>query len=315
MNETERTGIKRFSFPSRDGASTLAAYRILPKGSPVAMVQISHGMCEYFLRYEGFATFLAERGILVFGHDHLGHGNSAPTPSELGFTVPGGGADCLVGDVIALGEQMKKEYPHLPLILFGHSMGSFIAREALALKDSLWSAAVICGTGGPETPAAAGKLLASLIIKLQGERHRSKLLKSIAFAGYNKRFEKNCDPNAWLTRDPSVVEAYNADPFCTYTFTTRAYHDLFTLVDRVSKKNWAGRLNKEIPLLVISGEEDPVGGFGKGVRSVFVRIQSAKIKDATLILYPGMRHEILNELGSQQVWEEIAQWMEKKYRS
>ena len=306
--------IDRFSFSSSDQSTQLAAYKVVPK-HPRAMVQVSHGMCEYFLRYEGFAEFLAQEGFLVFGHDHLGHGYSAKHESDLGFTAEGGGAELLVKNVISLSQKMKEEYPHLPLILFGHSMGSFIAREVLARNGDHYHAAIICGTGGPDTPAAAGKLLASLLMKMKGERHRSRMLKSIAFAGYNKKIEKNCDPNAWLTRDGAVVEAYNADPFCTYVFTLRAYHDLFTLVEWVSKKDHAERIPKELPLLVVSGEEDPVGAWGSGVKKVYDRLADAGVKDVALKLYPGMRHEILNEIEKEQVWSDLKKWMEQKLES
>ncbi len=305
---------ERFSIRSSDQKTTLAAYRLVPE-KPIAMVQISHGMCEYFLRYEEFATFLAKNGFLVFGHDHLGHGNSAPSADDLGFTASGGAADHLVEDVFRLSQKMRTDYPSLPLILFGHSMGSFIAREVLARHGGLYRAAVICGTGGPDTPAAAGKLLASLLIKLRGERHRSALLKSIAFAGYNKKFPQPCDRNAWLTRDTAVVDRYNADPLCSYTFSTRAYHDLFTLVDWVSKKNHARRIPKKLPLLVVSGEDDPVGAWGKGVNKVYDRLVAAGVTDVTCKLYPEMRHEILNEEGKEQVWSDLLQWIQEKCRS
>jgi alpha-beta hydrolase superfamily lysophospholipase len=306
--------MERFSFVSSNGASSVAAYRIVPQ-APRAMVQISHGMCEYFLRYEGFADFLAEQGFLVFGHDHLGHGNTAPSANDLGFTASGGGANHLVEDVILLSRKMKAEYPDLPLILFGHSMGSFIAREVLARSGELYSAAIICGTGGPDMPAGMGKALASLLIKCKGERYRSSLLAKIAFMGYNKKIPKPCDKNAWLTRDDAVVERYNADPFCMFTFTLRAYHDLFTLVQWVSKKSWANRLPKSLPILVVSGDADPVGSWSKGVQKVYHRIQNAGISDVALTLYPKMRHEILNELESKQVWTDIKEWMEKKLKS
>ena len=183
--------MQRFTILSSDGKTELAAYRFVPD-SPRAMVQISHGMCEYFLRYEGFAEYLADNGFLVFGHDHLGHGHTATSADALGFTVSGGGADCLVEDMHLLSAKMKEEYPTLPLILFGHSMGSFIVRSVLEKYGTDYAAAVICGTGGPETPAGAGKLLASLMMLLCGERYRSRMLRSISFAGYNKKFEKGC---------------------------------------------------------------------------------------------------------------------------
>ena len=303
--------MQRFSFLSADGKTQLAAYQTTPEKSHT-MVQISHGMCEYFMRYEGFAEFLTAQGFLVFGHDHLGHGNSAPSPDALGFTASGGGADILVEDVHQLSMKMKQEHPTLPLILFGHSMGSFIARAVLESFGEDYAAAIICGTGGPDTPAGAGRFLASLMMLFCGERHRSQMLKSIAFAGYNKTFEKGCDKNAWLTRDEEIVKRYNADPFCTYTFTLRAYHDLFTLVARVNRRDWASKIRRDLPLLVISGANDPVGTWGKGVTMVADMLKQAKIEDLTVKLYPDMRHEILNELEKETVWTEIYQWMQSK---
>ena len=303
--------MKRFSFPSADGKTQLAAYQTEPE-NPRAMMQISHGMCEYFMRYEGFAEYLTSQGFLVFGHDHIGHGSSAPTADDLGFTVAGGGADVLVEDVHNLSLQMKAEHPDLPLILFGHSMGSFIARAVLENYGNDYKAAIICGTGGPDIPAAAGKLMASMMMLLRGEHHRSALLRSIGFAGYNKTFEKGCDKNAWLTRDAAVVERYNADPFCTYTFTLRAYHDLFTLVARVNSRKSVARIPKDLPLLLVSGADDPVGSWSKGVRMVADMLEQAGVQDLTTKLYPNMRHEILNELEKETVWTEICQWMQSK---
>lgn len=303
-----------FSFLSTDRRTSLAAYVVSPQ-KPLAMVQISHGMCEYFGRYEAFANFLAAHGYLVFGHDHLGHGGSAASPEDLGFVAEKGGADLLVKDVLALSHKMKDEHPDLPLILFGHSMGSFIAREAIAREGQLYDACVICGTGGPETPASAGKLLANLMIAFKGVKYRSQMLKKIAFSGYLSQIEQPCDPNAWLTRDESVVRKYNADPFCTYTFTLSAYRDLFDLVAWVSHKMWAKRLPQSLPLLVVGGEKDPVGSWGKGMKTVYDRIKAAGTDDVSLKLYPEMRHEILNELEKEQVWSDLLQWMEEKRKS
>ena len=296
----------RFSFPSSNKANTLAAYKLVPE-QPRAMVQISHGMKEYFLRYEGFAEYLAQNGFLVFGHDHLGHGNTAKSPDALGFTVS---ADALIEDVHNLSLAMKNEYPTLPLILFGHSMGSFIARAVLEQYAADYAAAVICGTGGPDTPASAGKLLAGLLIAFKGEHHRSKLVTDIAFGSYNKKFEKGCDKNAWLTRDDEIVTRYNADPFCSYGFPLRGYYDLFDLVGRVNRRAWFHELPKDFPLLVVSGATDPVGSWGKGVRAVANRLQKAGMKNLTLRLYPEMRHEILNEFGKETVRKETLEWIQ-----
>jgi alpha-beta hydrolase superfamily lysophospholipase len=296
-----------FTLPSSDGINTLACYKTECK-NPRAMVQLSHGMCEYIGRYEEFAEFLSESGFLVFGHDHLGHGHTAATPDDLGFTVSGGGAKHLVDDLHHLTLLMKMEHPDLPLILFGHSMGSFVVRETLAIYGTDYAAAVICGTSGPDLPTGMGKLLSKLIMAFKGERHRSPLLKKISFAGYNKKFDKQETSVAWLTRDSEIRERYLADPFCNYVFTARAYHDLFTLIEWVSDGNWAERLPKELPILIISGANDPVGSYGKGVRKVANRLVSTG-HHVTLRLYPEMRHEILNETEHEQVWKEIKRWM------
>ena len=301
--------MEQFRMLSKDGSTQLACYRVAPKTEPRAVFQIVHGMCEYFGRYEDYAKSLADAGILVIGNDHLGHGNSAPTADDLGFTVTGGGADILVEDVYALTEKMKAEYPGLPIILFGHSMGSFIAREVLARHGDAYRAAIICGTGGPEAPAGAGKVMAKTIMAFRGERHRSKLLKNIAFSGYQKGIEKTAPVNSWLTRDYSVVEKYNNDPFCTYTFTVRAYHDLFTLLAWVNAKDWAKKLPRDLPVLVTAGEADPVGSWGKGPRTVANRMLEAGMKNVTLRMWPGMRHEILNEVGKEEVYRELNEWV------
>ena len=304
----------RFSHPSADGKTTLAAYRT-ETGQPRALLQISHGMCEYFLRYEGFAEYLSQNGILVFGHDHLGHGHSVASADELGFIAAKNGDELLVKDVHSLSLALKQEYPHLPLVLFGHSMGSFVARAAVARYPNDYDAAIICGTGGPDTPTGAGKLIASILTACFGAQHRSRLLRAIAFMGYNKKFEKGCDRNAWLTRDDAVVRHYNADPLCNYVFTLRAYYDLFSVIATVSDREWPRQLPKALPYLVVSGEMDPVGAWGKGVRRVADRMRDAGVNDLTLKLYPNMRHEILNEIEHKTVWSDILEWLEQKLPS
>ena len=285
--------MQRFSFPSSDGKTALAAYKLVP-AHPRAMLQISHGMCEYFLRYRAFAEFLAGEGILVFGHDHLGHGYSASSARALGYTAKDGGAARLVEDVHNLAQTMKREYPTLPVVLFGHSMGSFVARAVVEQYPATYEAAIFCGTAGPGMPTALGKALTKQMMAVFGERYRSRMLRKLCFGGYNKKCGAGCDRNAWLTRDEAVVRAYNADPLCNYIFTLRGYHDLFTLIEQVNRNEWAATLPKALPVLVVSGEEDPVGNWGQGPKKVAEALLAAGMSDITLRLYPEMRHEILN---------------------
>ncbi len=305
--------MQRFSILSTDGKTGLAAYRLVPE-NPRVMVQISHGMCEYLLRYRALAAYFAEEGILVFGHDHLGHGASVASEQELGFTVHGGGAEALIEDVCSLALKMKNEYPDLPLVLFGHSMGSFIARAAVEKHPDIYSAAIFCGTCGSGMPTGLGRALTRCMMFFLGEEHRSKLIKKIAFAGYNKTYPQPCDENAWLSRDEAVVKAYNDDPLCGFPFTLRAYHDLFTLIGQITRSEWAENMPKDVPVLVTGGEADPVGAYGKGMREVADRLRTAGVRDVTLRLYPDMRHEIHNELEHEKVWKDLREWILSRQR-
>ncbi len=303
--------IERFTNTSYDGKTTLAAYKLVPE-NPRGMLQISHGMCEYFLRYSEFAEYLAEAGILVFGHDHLGHGYTAKTTKELGFTAYGGGAEALVEDVHNLALKMKQEYPDLPVILLGHSMGSFIARAVAEKYAATYAGMIFCGTVGDGFNTAFGKAVTSHMMTFLGEHHRSKIMTKIVFSGYNKKCGADAPRNAWLTRDEDVVTKYNSDMLCIYRFTLRAYHDLFTLIEQISREEWAGALPKDLPVLVTGGEMDPVGAYGKGFQQVAEKLLGAEMRDVTLKVYPEMRHEIINEIGREVVWNDLKEWIELK---
>ena len=277
-------------------------------GAARAILQISHGMCEYIGRYEHFAEFLTAHGFIVCGNDHLGHGRSAENDDMLGV-MPRNGGEILPEDVHELTLIMKQKHPDLPYFLLGHSMGSFVARIYLTKYGTELDGAIIMGTGGPESPAAAGKLLAKLVGAFKGSAYRSKLIDKVAFGSYNSRFGKDCSPKAWLTRDDKIVARYCADKFCTYLFTVDAFYTLFDMLGQVSAKDWASKLPKDLPILVTSGEQDPVGNYGKGVRTVFERIKAAGASDVTLKMYTDDRHEILNELDRDKVYADILDWL------
>ncbi len=298
------------TYPSSDGQNTIVFYRYVPRETaPRAILQISHGMCEYIGRYEPFADYLCGLGYLVAGNDHIGHGETAKSEADLGFT---GGAECLVDDVYRLTECLKAEYPGLPVVLFGHSMGSFVARRYLEKYPEAADAAMISGTGGPDSPTGFGKALTRFLMLFHGERYRSTFVKNIAFMGYNKHFESENCKDAWISRDREIVARYGKDPLCQFTFTLRGYYDLFTLLGKVSKKTWAGNLKKDLPILMISGDDDPVGAYGVGVKKVYDRMLAAQMSDVTLKLYDGARHEVLNETNRAEVFADIAAWLEQK---
>ncbi len=305
--------LHRSTLLSSDGKTELACYAYVPTAAaPRAVIEISHGMCEYIRRYENFAETMCALGYAVCGHDHRGHGESVKSADELGFFANEGGAQFLVNDLYAATRKFRSDFEHLPLILLGHSMGSFVARQLVATYGDAVDAVIISGTGGPESPTAAGKAVAKAIAALRGAKHRSKLLKSMSTGNYYKKFGKNAPKSAWLTREHSVVEKYDNDPLCQFTFTARGYYDLFDLLGKVSSKDWAKKVRRDLPILMISGENDPVGNFGKGVKAVYDRLRDAHLTDLTLKLYPEGRHEMLNESNRAEVIADIHKWLQNR---
>ncbi len=288
------------------------AYRIYePEGEVRAVVQISHGMCEYIGRYEEYAAHLCRRGIVLAGNDHPGHGESAETSDDLGFFADDGGAELAVEGLRAMSELLLSRYEGKPLFLLGHSMGSFLCRLYLSSHAENLAGAIVMGTGGPDSPTGAGIALANIIGLFRGERHRSKLLAKIQSAGYLKRCGKGAGKSDWLTRDRATVEKYDADPFCNYTFTVSGYRDLFSMLAAVSTREWAQTVPTDLPILLISGEDDPVGGFGKGVCKVAGALTGAGARKLTTLLVPGARHEILNEIDREQTFALIDNWLDE----
>ena len=301
------------AYPSANGRDTVACYDWMPDTPPRAVVQIAHGMQEYTRRYEPFAQFLCAHGYAVGGNDHLGHGGTAATDDDLGFTQEGGGADAMIADVHTMTLRLCEQFPSLPLILLGHSMGSFIARNAVADFPGDYDGAIFVGTGGPEMPTEAGKLLARWRMARRGERYRSNLLAKVAFGNYNRKYDGPVVKHSWISRDEAVVQAYMADKFCNFSFTARGWYDLFDLLGRVSRKDWAGKLPVDLPILLTSGAMDPVGNFTRGVKAVHQRLVRAGIRDLTLKFYPEARHEILNELNREEVYADIVAWLDARF--
>lgn len=298
----------RFEYQGRS-----IAYEIYePEGEVRAVVQVSHGMCEYFGRYADYASHLCSLGIVLAGNDHLGHGNTAESDADLGYFAKEGGVELTVGALCEMSQILLGRYPEKPLILLGHSMGSFLARLYLKSHSENLEAAIIMGTGGPEAPTGAGIALANLIALFRGDRYRSKLLKSIASSGYLKRCGKNADPSDWLSRDGELVSRYNADRFCNYTFTVSGYRDLFTMLREVSTEEWAKSVPTDLPILLISGEDDPVGAYGRGVAAVAGALTHAGARKLTTVIIPGARHEVLNETDREDTYAIIDKWMEEE---
>ena len=300
---------KEFTFPSVSGLSEIFARAWIPSENLKAAFQISHGMAEHGERYEEFAASLCEKGFAVFLADHIGHGKSVKSDDDLGFFGKNGW-NTFVEDQRALTNIIKKDYPDLPIIFFGHSMGSFIAREYIARygKDEKIKGAIICGTSGKNPASGIAIGLAGAIGKLKGERFRSKFIDSLAFGAYNNKINPARTNFDWLTHENEIVDKYIADKYCGFMFTAAGYKDLFTILTKVSGKDWFGRVYNDLPLFVIAGKEDPVGQYGEGVKQVYNDLKAAGSKDITLKLYDGMRHEIHNEIERKSVYDDIGNW-------
>ena len=300
--------MREFKLPSTDGRSELSWYLWEPETAPKAVLQIVHGMTEYVLRYEPFANFLNENGVLVVGDDHIGHGHSVSTLDDLGYFGETDGWKHMVDDEEKLRETVSGMYPGIPYVMLGHSMGSFIARAYLAKYGDKLDASIIMGTAGTNPAAGAGMAMVKFLRKLRGSRHRSKFITNLAFGSYNKRIPNASDPHAWLTRDEAIVKPYEKDPYCTFLFTLAGYQDLFELINFISGDDWYAKVPKALPLLITAGLEDPVGAYGAGPAEVLEKLENAGC-DVSGRFYEEMRHEILNEFGKETVWEDMLRFI------
>lgn len=290
------------------GEGKIRYLRWAPEGQPKAIVQIVHGIAEYALRYDGFAKYLNDLGILVVAEDHMGHGKSMDTGTQGYFA---GGWSAAVEDTYRLLEQTKSEFPDTPYVLFGHSMGSFMTRTLIAkYPQSGLRGAVICGTGWmPGAVLHAGKLAGSTVCAFCGERKPSEFLQGIAFGSYNKQIPEKRTPFDWLNRDAAQVDAYVADPLCGFTAAAGLLRDMLGGMIYNQKKTTLQAMEKSLPVLFIAGEADPVGDYGKGVRKAAEAFREAGMENVSIKLYPEARHEILNEINKQEVYGDVAHWM------
>lgn len=297
------------SYASADGRSRIVYSLWEPEAPARAVLQISHGMCEHIERYAALAEHLTAQGFAVAGNNHIGHGDSAASAEELGYIPRAAGGDALVADLFTLTGLLKQRYPALPLFLLGHSMGSFIARLYLSAHGDELAGAIVMGTGGPGSPTGLAKFLARTDAALHSPHHRSSLINAMAFGSYKKHFGPNATSLDWLSRDSDNKSRYAADPYCTYTFTADGFYTLFDMLGRVSSKAWPSTLPPALPLLLVSGADDPVGNYGRGVETVYRRLTAAGMSDVTLKLYPEDRHEILNEVDRDVVMADISAWL------
>ena len=302
---------QEFTYPSRDGRTQIHAINWTPEGAPRAILQIAHGMIEFIDRYDRFAAYLAQHGILVVGNDHLGHGLSVVGEEDYGFFAETNGNETVLADMRQLQEQTQAEHPGVPYFILGHSMGSYLVRQYIQRYSKDLAGAIIMGTGTESSLVlTAGKRMCRSQARRNGWRYRSKQLTGIVLGANNKKIASPRTPADWLTRDEAIVDAYLSNPWDTFVFTVNGFHELFTSIQGAQNKALVAKIRKDLPLFLVSGEEDPVGGYGKGVRKAFDGYRAAGIRDVEMKLYPGDRHEILNELDKETVYADLLAWME-----
>lgn len=306
------------SYPSHDNASTIRALvwepddAARPDFSPRAVVQIVHGMSEHVERYAPFAEFLVGRGFVVCANDHVGHGKTAGE-RDLGHMPLANGADVLVEDVHALREKVCERYPHARHVMFGHSMGSFVTRVYLTRHADGLSAAILCGTGQqPRIQTVAGRVITRLIAQIRGERHVSRFVDSLGAGAYGRAIRGARTDVDWISSDPDVVDEYIADPLCGQPFTVGAYATLASLVADATDARLARRVPKDLPLLFVAGAEDPVGDCGRGVARAVDEYRNAGVRLVEMGIYPGARHEILNEPCHEAVWHDVEEFLARQ---
>ena len=297
-------------YPSVDGETTIHAIEWVPEGEPVAVMQLIHGMTEFVGRYDEFASYLADKGFYVVGNDHLGHGESVNNEEQYGFFREKNGNRAVLEDIETLRVMTKEKYPDVPYFMLGHSMGSFLIRQYIARHGDSLTGAIIMGTGtNPEAVLKTGRALCRMIAAVKGWHYRSSLVYSIVSNGNNKRIPDAKTPAEWLSKNEESKAAYLADPKCTFRFTVNGYYNMFLSISDCQSKATAAKIPKDLPLLIVSGAEDPIGQYGKGVEQAYKLYQKAGIKDVSMKLYPDDRHEILNELDRATVYDDIYAWL------
>jgi alpha-beta hydrolase superfamily lysophospholipase len=305
------------TFLSSNKKTNIHAIICQPKnGQFTRIIQIIHGMCEYIERYLPFIEYLATKGFIVVGHDHLGHGQSIKSPDDLGYFGEPNPSDLLIQDIHSLRKIIVKKYPNLPYFMCGHSMGSYLLRQYICTYSKGLAGIIIIGTGymSPcESLLALGFI--NVLSCFKGIKHKSNLTKKISFelGPYSKYDHQKKDlNNSWISRDPEIVKKYYEDKNCQFDFTLNGYYGLVQSIRYSCDPSNVAKIKKDIPILFVSGDCDPVGNNGEGVRKSYEIMKLIGSVDVSMKLFMGCRHEVLNELNKDEVYEYILNWINEK---
>ena len=302
---------EEFTFPSTEEGETIYGRAYIPYGEVKGIVQFAHGMCDYGERYEDFFRELTDCGYIAAYADHLGHGNSVRSLDDLGYFSARDGYKKVVDDFNTFYGILDEKFPNDKHYVIGHSMGSFIVRYFMAAYRRPMAGAILMGTSGPNPLAGIGAGLAAGIALVRGGYYRSSFLEKLAFGSYNKHIEDPVSAWDWLSRDENAVYDFDTDELRNQTFTASGFKDLFSLVRIVNLNTFIDDTPKELPILLLSGDEDPLGNYGKGIRKLEDIFHSLDFRDVQSVLFRGARHELCHELNREEVFETVIDWLNR----
>ncbi len=292
-----------------DGVS-ICIHSIVPEAPITKILVIVHGMAEHSLRYDSFAQTLAHTGFAVFMHDQRGHGKTAGDVQKYGYLGDGVTFERLVDDVHEIVSFAKSQYKDVPVVLLGHSFGSFISQRYIERYGDTISSCALSGTAGPRLPLmTVAKCLAKAVCAIFGEKHISRFLDTLAFGPYLKRIDNPRTKKDWVSRDTAAVDAYNADEACGFMVSSSFFREMFTLLATIHTNSEMQKIPKNLPLYLFAGDADPVGEYGKSVVQLVEAYKKIGIQNITLKLYPDGRHEMLNEINRDEVIKDIQSWL------
>jgi len=280
-----------------------------PDGEVIGRFHILHGMGEHGGRYDAFASMLCELGYFVTAHDHRGHGQTAQMNGKLGYFADENGFNRVVEDVYEVVQHVRYDYKKIPIYIFGHSMGSFIARRYIQLYSDHVDGCILCGTGVTTSLHKVGNMIARTVVKSKGKESKGELMNELTLGSFNKQFTNTKTAFDWLTSDQDEIQKYIDDPLCGFIASNQFFVDLTDGLVLINQKGENERIRKDLPILLISGSADPVGNNGKGVYKVGEQLKKAGLLHVVIYLFEDMRHEILNEVNKEQVYNVVTRWL------
>ena len=304
---------REFYYPSSDGKTRIHAVEWIPEEEPKAILQIAHGVTEYILRYEEFAEFLTSKGIIVVGNDHIGHGTSIAEKAKPMYFGPEGSFKYAVDDINTLYKITEEKYKNIPYIILGFSLGSFIVRRFLIDYPDTVDGAILVGTGQiAPIKIKIAKFIAKSEAKKHGEDNPTPMIKSLSFDNYNKLFKPNRTDYDWLCLSKTSLDKYIKDEKRGKELSAGLFREMLSGMEYTGNLENIKKMNKDIPIIFLSGEMDPVGEKGKSVKKAYDYFKKAGIKDVSMKLYKDLRHDILHEDNAEQIYQDILEFINEK---